>query len=214
MKLYEQRRKLDKKIKQYCFEYISDLNKPLVVEVGAYAGFYIKDLYKANNNLRVIAIEPSPEIMVKLKEHTEGIDISYWEYAIGTKPELYLSSKGSKSGYTTYIQSAQRSHAEVVKSVLIKSKPLSEMVGNLNIDLLSINCEGGEYELLDDNLDYLNRTKLVSIAMHTKSKQFRSDEFLKKREDIVAMLKSYGFTMVMGIKDLTFRAHVIQLWQR
>jgi len=89
------------------------------------------------------------------------------------------------------------------------------------IDLLRINCEGGEYIILDDRLAdlfYLQHTNMVALALHGKRSVFLTSEMNDRKRRMTEMMRRKGFRLIYGYDFMNNPkipiGHVWQLWVR
>ena len=87
------------------------------------------------------------------------------------------------------------------------------------IDLLKLNCEGGEYRIFSGRkLPFLKKVSILDIAIHGKNQQFLQPNFIQQKRHINKRLVTYGFKLICGynLNDLKFCPvnHVRQIWIR
>ena len=90
------------------------------------------------------------------------------------------------------------------------------------IDLLKINCEGGEYKIFDQNsgiLNVLNNVNNISLSLHGKTSKFCSKEYVEKKKEINQLLRKdfktiYGYDLNIVSTSKIPSDHINQVWIR
>ena len=220
----KKRKKIDKGLLRLCCEYLEKIDTvppPVVFDVGGCIGDTLKKLQKANSNCRFCIMEPFPKNIAILKVRFPDAKIfeGVVSDAIGVE-KLFVCDAGSpkhKDGScSVYKGSSSKHDAKIVKTIDVKSTALLsvyEEFGLSKVDLLTVNCEGGEYKMFDAP-GFLEKTEMVYLHMHTKCEVFMEPRYLEKRKEIVEVLKSHGFTMIAGMDDLNAISHIVQLWRK
>jgi len=226
-KAAKKRKKRDRKIVAKVVEHLQSVSDPVVVEVGAYVGDFIGRVYEASPSAKVSGIEPLESNISQLKTNFPDKDLHIFQGIASGKEEaveLFLSdlcsaSKRKNMDCSAFKESAEKNNAQIKSSVTVAGKPLSRIISEDflldHVDVLSMNCEGGEYSVFDgDDFDFLEKTDMFYIHMHTKCELFMGTDFVQKRENIVKTLEENGFAMIEGMTDLKALAHVVQLWKK
>lgn len=139
----------------------------VVLDVGAHIGMFT--LQASARAAKVVAFEPTPENFALLRENVQRNarhNVVPVNAALAEKSgerTFYLS--GTNTGGHSFYQAS-----DTVSSIRVRTVSLEETVrehGLERIDLLKLDCEGGEHEVLltcpDDVLDRVRR-----IAMETQ----------------------------------------------
>ena len=132
------------------------------IEVGGYMGFYSRKIINKFNPITFI-FEPDTEYVEILKnEFNDTAKII--NKALGNiDDEVYLIEKGDSSFIGD--KSEQLLNSKKVEMISYDTFAKNE---NLKVDLMSINIEGGEYELIDhiieniENINYLQVNLKIS----------------------------------------------------
>lgn len=119
----------------------------LVVDVGANIGCSLAFLARQFPEARIVAFEPHPanaqQAMINIRANN-----------LQDRVDLHLSAAGKKRGTAYITDRSARSHVVQEESahglVPIEVADFFDTVGNAQIDLLKIDCEGGEYDLIMD----------------------------------------------------------------
>jgi len=212
------RRDVNRVLMRSVFEYLHSLDNPVVMEIGAFTGMFIGKVYEAIPGAKIYAIEPLKSNIKKLRRFP---NLEILEGAVsdtrGTV-KMYISdleSRRENIDCSMHKESAKKNNAGIKGSVEVPSYTLSSVWGYFGlerVDLMSINCEGGEYHMFGDS-GVFDRTGAVYIHMHTKTPFFLSPEYRRKREEIVEILRGKGFKME-GMDDLGALAHIVQFWRK
>jgi len=120
--------------------------KPLIIDIGAFTGVSAKRFIKNYPDAKMYLFEPLQKYYLELRNNfSEKNNILCQNLAItadGRNLEIVVNGAGS-SGVISNFPNSER---EMCNSISI-----SEMINSFNeqIDLIQINCEGGEYEILE-----------------------------------------------------------------
>lgn len=167
------------------------------VDIGAHHPYRLSNTYFFYQlGWKGINIEPNP-YLIKLFSNTRGRDINL-NMAIGKKRSIkdyYMFSEPALNGFLKKIVNV-RDGADIKScgSRKIKVVPLSEVLDkycrekNIDIDILSIDTEGMEYEVLSSNNWHRYRPKSIVVEiLGTNIEELTSNRiclFLKKLDYI------------------------------
>lgn len=124
-------------------------NKSIIIEIGGFTGKFAKSMVRIHNP-KMIIFEPITIFYEKLTEwikQTNNNRILIYKYAIGGKERLerfYID--GQNTGM--YQEWAQGKNQEIV--TVAKLSEFLKISAIHKVDLLALNCEGGEYEILPE----------------------------------------------------------------
>ena len=143
--------------RDYRLDDVSLMDKSLVVDIGAHVG--VVSMYLAKKYCcKVEAYEPNPNNYKRLVENIKANGLGYLITAHncavtgdGRKVIISANAAGNSGGHNIYGE-----HGEEVESVTLQS-----IIADRHIDLVKIDCEGAEFEILDDP-EYL-RSKVGAI---------------------------------------------------
>ncbi len=132
----------------------------LIVDAGANIGtFTLFSLLKAPHS-RVIAIEPAADCCSRLREMIA-------EHGFAGRCEIYQAALGETFGTSTIDLHCGSQFREVGKGgTTVSLIPLDHAVGNLPIDLLKMDIEGGEYPVLESSPACLERVDRIALEYH------------------------------------------------
>ncbi len=204
------------------------------VEVGSFDGRHAIHWADDHPKSTVYAIEPCPsnyKVLARnvrnhknIQPHRVAIsDVNDRVKFFITRHPKYkdegLTSQ-SNSLYRNFVCSKQDNLKD--ESVRVKTRTLDTFCSDENIsriDLLEINCEGGEYRMFPlSSVGFLAKTNVIDIVFHGKSPEFLHYKFVKKKLAINRMLVNNGFKIIYGqdlneLKKLPLR-HIRQVWIR
>jgi len=156
---------------------------PYIIDCGANIGLsviYAKEHYPG---ARIIAFEPDDMNFSLLEDNIKSFgysNISLKKEAVWiANTELEFAGLGSMS--------SKINHNSGLATKTVKATRLRDLLSE-KVDFLKIDIEGAEFELYknSENLDYLNRTKVIAIEIH---KEINSPRI------IIDILKKYGFVL-------------------
>lgn len=148
----------------------------VVVEVGGYLGQWASDVY-AMQRCRIVTFEPVPRFAAELRRRfARNPDVEVREAAVGAAPgRMSLSATGDAA-------SAFSGRRDVEVPVL----SIHDVVAQEGpIALLCLNCEGGEYDILEALLDdpLLEQVGAILVQFHLVAPHAR-----ERRRRLVARL--------------------------
>lgn len=205
---------------------------PIIVEVGAFDGNTVISAYRKFSNSTIYAIEPCPRNFKFIKRRFRGLDgIFPRRVLIGNttgKSDFYIAfnekydrrlSSQSNSFFHSFVRKKDNLANPI--RVSVKSMTLDDFCRNDNIkhiDLLKINCEGGEYIIFQSKtLDFLSFTNIIDITVHHKHSPFIGKGFVSLRKLISNSLINSGFVLMCGFYDESENSrqnHIRQIWCR
>jgi FkbM family methyltransferase len=130
-----------------------------VVVVGGYVGVSAQEIFqKFSPNLKII--EPVPEYVVELNKIFSG------NKSVAVIP-LACSNV---NGYMTLSVDGERSGSFYggKNSITVQSKPLSQIIGDGEIDFIEVNIEGAEYDVIPELVDSgkISNVRVINIQFH------------------------------------------------
>tara|TARA_R110001592_G_scaffold124003_9_gene332582 strand:- start:263 stop:883 length:621 start_codon:yes stop_codon:yes gene_type:complete len=147
-----------------------DLDENSVVfEIGGHTGVFTEQIY---NKFRchIYVFEPDPQCFEILKNKFSGFDkINLFNFALGSENEIkffYIYGRDGESS-SEFIREQSDNHKEIVVNFKKFSNVL-QTLGIEQIDLCSINIEGGEYSLLEHVIasGYQKKIKNLQVQFH------------------------------------------------
>lgn len=164
---------------------------PIIIDIGGYIGDFSLYAVKYLNARRVIVYEPTAENFKILKQNIEENNyldrITAVNKGVSDSDETILNVQINKSE-EVHVSSYLYKGAEQRRVPSITLSDLFEKHQLDSVDLLKIDCEGGEYDILSSVPEYLlKRIKNIAFEYH------RVDGFETKLNYILKHLKSTGY---------------------
>ena len=166
---------------------------PVVVDIGGYIGDFSIYAVKYLGASRVIVYEPTAENFKILKRNVEingyGDHITAVNKAVGSSDEVTLNVRLQESEEVHvsaywYQGAQQRKLPSVTLEDLFKTHRLD------SVDLLKVDCEGGEYDIFPAVPDHLfDRIENIVFEYH------RIDGFETRLDRILKRLTSAGYAL-------------------
>jgi FkbM family methyltransferase len=161
-----------------------------VVDIGAHIGSFA--VYAGRMAKRVVAYEPVPEnykVMEMNLELNGMSNVTSIHGCVGgkrTSKRIYIS-EGNTCGHSEFHLCGGTRYIDV-KSTSLDNVFIDNNLGR--IDFLKIDCEGGEYEILNNtSMHALNRIDKIAMEYH---------EFDGHRaEELIKILKTAGFDVTI-----------------
>jgi FkbM family methyltransferase len=213
-------------------DYLRSVEKPTIIDIGAYIGKITRLALEANRVTVSYAIEPDPvNYAVLVENHGANSNVHCHRCVIGNvngKVPLYVIDRNDQLGSSE----SNTVFAKVMKHKLdslgdkangsqqeVDSMTLDEFmlhhVSQETVDMVKLNCEGGEYLIFDcPQREWLNRTQMVWVSWHAQVKPFTKPEYAEKREAACRTLAESGFKMVDGMDIRREKKHIWQVWKR
>lgn len=214
---------------------VLDKDNPVVVHVGGFNGLRDVGISMCIPDAVIHTIEPCFQNYEWLLRYTEGYDnIIPYQVAISGQEGnvvLYVPQNESLEECKLPTQGASlidipekrekeesAISEETVYAVTLDGFCKAHSIGR--IDWLTMNCEGAEYQVFapGGSMRFLDRTNILDISLHGKSRVFNADDITDQKVWIGNMLKQRGFYPVWGVSDGDIRdeeaGHVRQVWFR
>ena len=132
-----------------------------VIEVGAYEGRWTERIARSYG-CTVHAYEPGSRARAVATKRLEGFpNVTLWPYALGDTERVATLYDCGRDGATLWVRDGSSEPCTVL--------PASAEVRKFReVDLLVLNCEGAEYEILDNLLrnDGINGVRWLMIQWH------------------------------------------------
>jgi FkbM family methyltransferase len=200
---------IDEQIYDYMIKRLN--NDSIVVDVGAYIGKTATNLMTRSkgNPSNYYLIECCPNNFQKLKEKCPESNLfelaisdknGEVDFYVGNHPNIEGSSQ-SNSLVSDFIEEKEWNKKTI--HYRVKSMTLDKFyeTNNLeNVRFLKINCEGGEYEILgkeSSTFTFTEVTDFIYLQLHGKTEMFLSDEYIRKKRNIIEKFRSLGFEPVL-----------------
>jgi FkbM family methyltransferase len=180
----------------YSHDYLTP--NSIVFDVGANIGEWTRGIYTLYRP-KMYCFEPGSLSFAMLKlQFGENPDFTLLKYGIGAKDRKFnLYKTNAVSGDASeFLSPSHRKYSQDMKHVcgevcdIINVKKVLKEYHIKHIDLLTINCEGGEYELLE----YITKSKLIKdiycimIAFHYPDGGVNIEDCYNRRDNIRSKL--------------------------
>ena len=201
------------------------------VDIGAYVGVVVGQCADTFPNAKILAVEPCPTNFDVLKGRFADDDrVILDNCAIGSDNKqrtLYCTSvkglKGSSESNTFHGKVLE--YKKKTKHRITNIKPMKVDVVTLDhllarhgikhIDILKFNCEGGEYEVFEaKTLEWLSKTKYISIDMHSDNPFYHTKKYVEKRKNMYRTMQKHGFERILGSHKMRSEEDVSMLLER
>lgn len=137
-------------------------SESVFVEVGGYKGFYSKKIYDKFKPKTYI-FEPDINFVKDLKLLFEkNVDVKIIDKALGNKTgDVYLVEKGDSS----FVENIKNESHSSQKVRMVSFDEFLKTEDIETIDLISINIEGGEYQLIEHIINNNLITKIINLQI-------------------------------------------------
>lgn len=162
-----------------------------IVDIGANIGLFSLLASNYFPKATIHAYEPNPKITKYLKDNLDKINGEIYTKAVGLNSQKVFLKKESESRMSSILQN------KIVDSIPVDQISLSDVLKNIGgqIDLLKLDCEGGEWEILDDKISF-KRVSHLRMEYHLIG-QYTLQNLLVKASDL-------GFNPVKIVKNSNF----------
>jgi FkbM family methyltransferase len=158
----------------------------VVVDIGANIGTFSLYAAKACGASRVISFEPFPDnyrMLSKNVETNQLSNVTFVNEAVAGQSGLRtLKLDPADSGSHSLVWDSSERAIEVKCCTL---NDVFERFSLAKIDYLKMDCEGSEYEILENATSRLQQISRISMETHTTAD--------RKAEDIEKLLRAHGF---------------------
>ena len=199
---------------------VGTLNKgAIMVYVGGYNGRRAQN-YLERVPMEMHIFEPCKKNYKIMVKRLKKFNAHAHQMAMGRTTgdgSLYIWNRLGDEG-TSQNNSLYKKHlagkADKIKKRPIETITLEDFIKReeiKKIDLLKLNCEGGEYDIIYSDLSIV---KMIAVSFHAKNEFFNSDAYAQKRKEIYEHLEKQGFKLITGEKLLKSKRHIDHLWKK
>ncbi len=152
-----------------------------IMDLGGNIGLFALLMQSHYPGALIISVEPDPENFKQLQKNTKQFkNIFTYNMAIWHKKELLsLSEKKAGAEWSQNVSSITGEDLNLEKIESITINDLMSYHEIQEIDFLKIDIEGAEAELFSENIEWLNKTKVLAIELHDFMKVSSSNNFFK-----------------------------------
>jgi FkbM family methyltransferase len=178
--------------------YLSSLQQPTVVDVGANEGSYVIDIMAMQASAKIFAFEPHPVTYRRLLSKTAGFkNLTPVNAACGSAcAQLvlcdYAGSEGTEhaSLYSRVIEEIHKGKSDQHVVDVVNLDTFAKEYGISLIHLLKIDAEGHELEVLRGAVNLLRENRIRAIQFEFNEMNVVSEVFFK---DFCNLLPNYKF---------------------
>lgn len=182
----------------FAYDYFKDSNGCFFVDVGAYDGISASNSYLLEKDLKWkgICIEPNPDLFQKLTNERNSKNYNCC-ISSSNKEVVFRKVEGYAKALSGILEFFEEKHINRInkeiskhgggyEDIRIQSRTLKSILNENNVenvDYLSIDCEGGEYEILKSVDFEKTHIKLISIEVqknNNRESDIKSVDLLKK----------------------------------
>ncbi|XP_048750529.1 uncharacterized protein LOC125662372 [Ostrea edulis] len=133
------------------FNFLKKKTNVAIVEVGGYVGNELNNLLPATGAKHYVVIEPVPSFYRNLSERISTLDVDSdvkaYNFGLGKRyTTLLVNIRGDA---TTTSKGDLRNKTEVIQIVSVLDFVIQLGIGCRSVDLMTINCEGCEFDVLE-----------------------------------------------------------------
>jgi len=174
---------------------------PVAVDIGANVGGFC--VYAKDNFEKIYAFEPETTnyaVLDKVKDHYKLDNVEIFNTAIYSKSNLKLAMRNYLDNHSKDVTCAQFEHESFSaidqECETISLHDMMEALGLDRISYLKIDCEGSEYEILENFEDY-HKVDIIALELHNFYGQERKVLLLNK------LLEHYYFLNICELGSYT-----------
>lgn len=146
-------------------------NAPVVVDIGANAGFFCLYVASMRPEALIVSCEPIPANFEQLSRNTSinpDLDITALPVAVYDRTGSIELLVESENAFTTAATVFPIDGRIPVKVDCVRLQDLLDRHGLERVDLLKLDCEGSEYAILYNcPPDYLKRVEKLAVEVHS-----------------------------------------------
>ena len=175
--------------------------RPLIVDIGANAGYFNIMLFSKIKEATVYAYEPIPvnyELFRKNISFNPGMEknIHLFNKAVTGTPrenvELFMEHSADNSVIASIYSDFDHQNKYSIKVPAISLQEIFDGNGFTHVDLLKVDCEGSEYPIIYETPPALwAKVKRLTIEVHNLDTDKRNETYLGK------FLQQQGYTVEM-----------------
>jgi len=171
-------------------------SNPLIIDIGANAGYFNVLVFSKLKDARVLAYEPLPSNIAQFRKIIEENNLSekiqLEQVAVTGLPipmlELFTENTTDNSVIASVFSEFDERNT---KKLQVPAKSLTAIINDndlQHVDLLKLDCEGSEYDILyNTSLDILNRVKMIIVEVH------EIDDKKNNLKSLTSFLHSCGY---------------------
>lgn len=173
----------------------------VIVDAGGYIGTSALAMRKIFPRAEIVVVEPSEENIKILRRNLSGVDNVRIVYgalvgrSIGSVP---LKNRGTGEwGFTVVNRPRDNNQAKTLQDT--PAYTISQIVDDVErIGILKLDIEGGEHDILQNDLDALRHVKAIFIELHDRIVDGCSDLFFDFSKDRIVV--NFGGEKFLSVK--------------
>lgn len=129
------------------------------IDVGAHIGSIISAVIRHDSSIKIIAIEPIPEKVTKLRRKFPSVEVH--ECALGSQEgEVAFFVNTKETGYSSVLRPANE-RASNITEIKVPMKKLDSLVSSRDVDVIKIDAEGAELGVLRGSTELIQKNRPV-----------------------------------------------------
>jgi FkbM family methyltransferase len=183
-----------------------DLRHATVVDIGANEGAFSAGLLAIAPEAHVIAVEPGPAPLERLRARLGGYpNVEIRAAAVARESgtaAFHLTGHDHGSSLRRPLSESRAvigAGAEVVETIEVPTLSLDDLVGDRTVDVLKIDVQGSELDVLRGGREALGRTRAVLLEMNFFS-QYEGDATF---DTLHSEMSGLGFELINVSPPLT-----------
>lgn len=193
------------------------MTEPTVIIVGAFGPEIPLYYHDKVDDARIFVLEACEKTYKKLRAGVRRKQrIVTDQVAVSDRTGIeYFHHMGFNASNSLY-RDAVHYEQEKVKEAEVLSISLDDYCMDkaiTHIDLLKVNCVGGEYKIFSQDAGFMDDTDMLMVEIHA-IEPFNTPEFVKKRREIYKRLQAHGLELKVGIYEAEGVKFYSQLWIR
>lgn len=185
--------------RRFLREFLSQFQKPIVLDVGGNEGSYTKDILEANKNAQVFVFEPHPATYRRLSSYSSTVTgVTAINSACSSAPGQmvlydYAGSSGSPHA-SLHVGVIEGIHAGESEKYVVNVISLDTFAIEHDIPLihlLKIDAEGHELEVMKGAVNLLRESRIQAIQFEFNEMNVLSRAFLRDFYDLLPNYKFY-----------------------
>lgn len=170
--------------------------KPVVVDIGANAGYFDLILLSKISDAKIFAYEPMPAnaklLGDTIKENNLETSITLFQKAVTGKPQgnltLYVEDAADSTVVASVFSDFNQSNEQKVSVPCVSLTEIIEGNQLTSIDILKVDCEGSEFDIFyNTSPELIKRASIIAVEVHDMDKDKANIDYFNN------FLKSIGY---------------------
>ena len=172
---------------------VTKLCKPgkTFVDVGAHIGSIIASVQHHDRTIKIVAVEASPEKVVRLRCHFP--DVKIFDCAVGdSEGEISFFVNNSQSGFSSLGRPDESNDS--IQEITIPIKKLDSLISPEGVDVIKIDVEGAELGVIRGGSELLSKGRPIIMFESAPAKE---DGLGYTREDLWRHLSNLDYLILL-----------------